>query len=148
MEIMKSCIKCGLQKSLSEYYSHPQMGDGHLGICKSCHKAVMTQRRQNKLDEIRDYDRRRFHENPKRRAATLACAVRWNKRNPDGYRAHYLVSNAIRDRRLFRKPCIKCGATKGIHAHHEDYSKPLDVIWLCTPCHSQHHVAERNGRLE
>jgi hypothetical protein len=28
-----------------------------------------------------------------------------------------------------------------IHAHHEDYSKPLEVVWLCAWCHKQRHRA-------
>jgi ribosomal protein S27AE len=39
---------------------------------------------------------------------------------------------------LERQPCVRCGATKSL-AHHEDYDKPLDVMWLCQPCHKQRH---------
>jgi ribosomal protein S27AE len=35
-------------------------------------------------------------------------------------------------------PCIRCGNEKSL-AHHEDYDKPLDVMWLCQPCHKQRH---------
>lgn len=47
--------------------------------------------------------------------------------------------------------CERCGVLgskrigKGIRlqAHHADYSKPLDVEWLCRGCHAKHHAAER-----
>ena len=41
--------------------------------------------------------------------------------------------------RLRPQPCERCGAAENIHAHHEDYSKPLDVTWLCPSCHGARH---------
>lgn len=37
------------------------------------------------------------------------------------------------------QPCQKCHSVEKIHAHHSDYSKPLDVTWLCQTCHSELH---------
>ena len=51
---------------------------------------------------------------------------------------HGAVRNAILSGRLIREPCSRCGADK-TQAHHEDYSKPLDVVWLCLKCHKQRH---------
>lgn len=48
------------------------------------------------------------------------------------------VSWAIETGRLTKEPCRICGDPKSI-AHHQDYSKPLDVWWLCQQCHSQLH---------
>ncbi len=69
-----------------------------------------------------------------------ACAA-WAMRNPHKKKAHNAVSNAIRDGRLIKGPCENadedCTAT--ITAHHPDYSKPLQVIWLCTFHHGVRH---------
>lgn len=45
---------------------------------------------------------------------------------------------AIRSGKLKRLPCEKCGATP-THGHHHDYDKPLEVVWLCAPCHGKEH---------
>lgn len=58
----------------------------------------------------------------------------WRVRNPQKLRAQRLVFVAVRNGSLKRKNCF-CGA-KIVEAHHEDYTKPLDVIWLC----KKHHV--------
>ena len=40
-------------------------------------------------------------------------------------------------------PCEKCGSLD-VNAHHDDYTKPLQVRWMCVPCHQQHHREERS----
>lgn len=52
-------------------------------------------------------------------------------------RAHIKVYEAIKIGKLFKKPCEKCGQ-KAV-AHHDDYSKPLVVRWLCQYHHYEHH---------
>ena len=44
-----------------------------------------------------------------------------------------------------RLPCEVCGERK-THAHHDDYSKPLEVKWLCKKHHDEHHREEREDR--
>lgn len=54
------------------------------------------------------------------------------------------VYRAIRSGELISQPCEVCGATKNIEAHHWDYSKPLDVQWLCR----EHHIeADKQRRI-
>ena len=62
----------------------------------------------------------------------------WRDRNPEAYRAHNAVNNAIKVGKLVRQPCSVCGEVRSA-AHHEDYSKPFDVIWFCHRHHTEHH---------
>jgi|6_EtaG_2_1085325.scaffolds.fasta_scaffold10801_8 hypothetical protein len=134
----KVCFKCKIEKDLTEFYKHGQMADGHLGKCKECTKQDVRRRRRDN-PSVQEYDRRRFHDNPERRAATTTAARRRMKECPEKYRAHYAVSNAVRDGRLDRpNRCSRCNEKGRIEGHHEDYSKPLEVIWLCTLCHRRY----------
>ncbi|MPZ36649.1 MAG: hypothetical protein GEU95_01075 [Rhizobiales bacterium] len=49
-------------------------------------------------------------------------------------------ANVYKQRGLIApQPCTRCGAP-GTEMHHADYSRPLDVEWLCRPCHvAEHH---------
>lgn len=53
------------------------------------------------------------------------------------------VQTALRQGRLVRPDkCEYCGeGGRKIHAHHEDYRKPMEVEWLCTRCHGTRHSA-------
>lgn len=52
-------------------------------------------------------------------------------------------ANTYRRRgKLERGPCEVCGDPQS-EMHHDDYSKPLEVRWLCRPCHIAHHEKER-----
>lgn len=136
---MKKCFKCGAMKALHEFYKHKQMADGHLGKCKDCAKTdVKLHRREN--DSVREYDRKRSKA-PDRLANMAIISKRWRKENPDGYKAHTAVGNAIRDGKIIRGSCEVCGDPR-THGHHDDYRKPLSVRWLCALHHTRLHAKE------
>lgn len=134
---MKECFKCGEAKPLTEFYRHRSMADGHLGKCKECTKADSAARFAEKREEIREYDRRRSR-TPKRRAKVRQYAANGRARSPEKAIARNAVANAIRDGRLVRLPCEVCGSPNS-EGHHPDYSKPLDVVWLCRAHHRLEH---------
>ena len=54
--------------------------------------------------------------------------------------ARIAVQRAIEAGTLVRPPtCSACSREVAVQGHHDDYSKPLDVRWLCVPCHNKHH---------
>jgi hypothetical protein len=58
--------------------------------------------------------------------------------------AHSRARNEIRWGRWKRETrCSKCGKEKFTVMHHEDYSKPLDVVFLCRSCHGKLHLSNR-----
>jgi hypothetical protein len=66
----------------------------------------------------------------------------WRFNNPERVKAQRLVFSALRNKTLERKPCEICGCEK-VEAHHEDYSKPLEINWLCKPHHVEADKARR-----
>lgn len=53
--------------------------------------------------------------------------------------AHKLVRTALRNGTLVKENCFVCGSSNHVEAHHEDYAKPLEVVWLCRFDHAQRH---------
>lgn len=139
---MKTCFKCKQTKPLDGFYRHPQMADGHLNKCIDCTKKDVNAHRARNVDRIRSEDRARS-KTPKYRAKAIVQARLMRAKSPEKYAARTAVGNALRDGRLTRQPCA-CGNPKS-QAHHDDYSKPLDVRWLCVKCHWAHHNAERKA---
>ena len=134
---MKKCFKCQRELPLSDFYKHKQMKDGHLNKCKSCTKKDVHSHRENNIERIREYDRKRGNRQTKEYLDGYVAKY------PNKYKAQTMVGNAIRDKKLFKEPCEVCGTEERIHAHHDDYLKPLNVRWLCASHHRQWHI--KNG---
>ena len=135
---------------MTDFYVHPQMGDGRLNKCKECTKRDVSENYRANLEHYTAYEKARMylpHRIEARRAYKNSAAGKraksislknYAKNYPQKYVAHYAVSNAIRDGRLIRGSCEVCGA-ENAHAHHDDYTKPLEVRWLCRKHHLEHH---------
>jgi len=99
--------------------------------------------------------RQAMHDILKRRGCKFRPKLKYGKDNhfhrggtPNGRkRAGHLLEKAVKKGVIIQKVrCEDCGQTKtfedgrtGIQAHHDDYSKPLEVRWLCQECHHEWH---------
>ena len=86
------------------------------GWGRFCSRACVSQARRNRADD------------PLVRADRRARVI-----------AHSKVAYALHVGRITRGACEDCGSTSEIHGHHEDYSLPLNVVWLCRYCHGRRH---------
>ncbi len=131
---MKTCFKCGRVLPLTEFYRHPKTADGHLNKCKACARADY----QTYASEHPDVIRKRKSEYSKTDAGKAVVRRSYEKRkrlHPDRIRVNAIVGNAMKLGKLIPLPCLVCGAIR-TEGHHPDYSRPLDVVWLC----KKHHV--------
>ena len=149
---MKVCRECSQEKPLTEFYKHAKMADGHLNKCIECVKARVSKHRDANLEKVREYDRQRgslphriearkeYQQTEQGKAAKKRAMDAYHKRYPMKYAAHVITRNAVRDGKL--KPaesCSVCKSTESIEGHHDDYTKPLSVRWLCRNCHNEWH---------
>ena len=136
---MPTCRVCKNEKEVGDFYNRQLRKDNLIGECKDCTKARVRLRARTD-PKVQAYDRARA-KLPHRKAHIRRVSKKWREDNPEGYKAHTAVSNAVRDGKLVKEPCEKCGDKK-VHAHHEDYSQPLVVKWLCPLCHHRQHADE------
>jgi uncharacterized OB-fold protein len=120
-ESLRECFTCRQIKPLSEFYKDRTKPLGIGTRCKACSKQRDKLRPRNpNLEPMREKSKR------------------WRVANPEKTIAHRLVRDEVKAGRLVRGVCERCGRTDA-HAHHDDYSKPLDVRWLCPKHHKEHH---------
>jgi len=169
---MKICRDCHLEKPLAEFYPHSQMADGMLNKCKACVKTRVHRYAKEHPDKIRAFEharanlphrvtarakyakteaglaackraRERYATSEHGKAAIAASQAAWRNRDPTKRAAHIALNNAVHAGKIEKGPCSVCGKTGRIHGHHRDYSKPLEVVWLCALHHRQIHAKKK-----
>lgn len=144
------CKHCAQDKPAEGFYkSSPSK-------CKDCTKDAVKRHRQANLERVRAYDRMRGSQAHRvaaraeyRKTAAYAesheaAALRWSAKHPERRKANTLLGNAVRDGRVVPWPvCALPLCESAPHAHHPDYSRPLDVVWLCPSHHKQAHALVR-----
>jgi len=136
----KVCFKCKKSKPLNQFYKHPQMEDGHLNKCKECAKIDVSDNYRKNKDHYREYEVKRNKTKKRKVQKFIQCKIS-RANNPEKRKAHGVISKALKAKKIIRPDrCAICGKKDMIlHAHHEDYSKPLDVLWVCVQCHQHIH---------
>lgn len=112
--ITKVCNKCNTEQPITGFTRARSMKGGYLNQCKRCRCAARNRLKKNAQKRI------------------------WQSANKEKHNAHSKVRTALKRGKIQRQGCVVCGDIK-TQAHHEDYSKPLDVVWLCPAHHSSRH---------
>lgn len=149
----KRCFKCGALLPLSCFHKDNSRRDGYCNKCKNCKNRYNDKYRRDNEDKIKEYRERykscgyydEYRKTEQGRDSFNKAGKKWRFNNKKKYRAGWLVKYAIKCGKLIRKPCEVCGRSDRVHAHHCDYDKPLDVMWLCHLCHRAWHHEHGEG---
>jgi hypothetical protein len=148
---MKKCIKCGELLEESCFPTSFTNSSGLSGQCKKCTAIYMKERRRRmKVENPLEYEK--HLEGERNRVKGLKQKQpkekrkeyhkRYAQRNKHKMECQRMVHKAISDGVLIKQPCLFC-KNPDSQAHHEDYSKPLEIIWLCKSHHYERHVVLR-----
>lgn len=121
----KSCVRCHKLKPTSDFDRHCRNKDGLQAYCRECSNEY------RRILRVKSG----YPKNPELRRK---IRQEYKKRNPEKYRARKIVCDSVRRGALKRQPCEVCGKPNA-QAHHDDYTKPLNIKWLCHFHHVQHH---------
>ena len=128
----RDCKRCGHHYTVTEGMI--------LRKSYSCPKCASLNSKRYRLKHLEHY-RLLSAEKHRRDGSNPEKTRRYRTRYPERRIAMQKVQTAIRNGSLVKRSCIKCNSPIST-AHHNDYSKPLDVVWLC----HRHHM-EAHGRL-
>lgn len=132
----KICFKCNQSKSLTEYYKHPKMGDGHLGKCKTCTKKDTADRLAVKMQDPE------FVEDERRRCREKAMRLGTKKQSSENRKKTLTTFfDRFPEKRLAANAAQHLPLEKGFHNHHWSYLKEYwkDVIHIGLKDHALIH---------
>jgi ribosomal protein S27AE len=121
------CSKCGIAVQFIADWQHKDKR------CPACKRAQQNAANLAKGDRLRD-EAKEAYRRRKQYYQSYWLRARLNPSHIQKRAARRKVATEIEAGRLQRQSCRSCGATKA-DAHHHDYSKPLDIQWLCRRCH-------------
>lgn len=134
----KICSQCKEIKDKTQFFFVYKVKNKFLrGECKECTRKYKRIWRIKNREKCRIYGVKSYYLHRRKR---IKAVVKYNIENKLKYNARRKLEYAVRCGVLSRpKICPKCLTHNNVEAHHEDYSKPLEVKWLCRICHTKLH---------
>lgn len=90
-----------------------------------------------KIWNVMNKDKMKVHERNR-----WLCEGNSGKPKDEKYKARMILNNAVAGEIIIKpKNCSQCGYKNSkIHGHHPNYNFPLQVVWVCPPCHEVFHA--------
>ena len=134
------CAKCGVFKETNQFRPNPKLRCGLDSYCKDCVSANAKEKRKRNPELARAKDkisRLRVKVTERTHELRRKWTKDWRQKNQHKRRVYARVKWALMTGKMKRLPCERCDATA--EAHHDDYTKPLDVTWLSKIHHQERH---------
>ena len=144
------CNKCGIVKEHSDFYKNRR-------VCKKCiiahrikwqkenrdkyNQYLRTFTRRNSSSEKMRVRRKNLYEKYKKSGKTFEWIKRSKGIRIKEYQAISIANRALNRGEILRSGCVRMDMNcyGRMEMHHEDYDKPLDVIWFCRYHHGLRH---------
>ncbi len=110
-----NCCLCKKRKKPDKFYKNKSRWSGLSSRCKDCQKIL-----------FKKYEHRK-------------------RKDPLKVKARLKLNDYVNRGKVIKENCEVCGSCKKVEGHHDDYSKPLEVRWLCQKHHNEHH--QKNKKL-
>ena len=129
------CSVCKEEKNLEDFYRNKIEKLGREYRCKLCSAKKCKRYFEKKINQDPDYYKKEALRNREN-------SLKWRKKthfsNKKKIYARSYIGRMIEEGKLIRPEyCSECKCNGIIQAHHEDYDKPSEIVWLCTKCHKQ-----------
>ncbi len=152
---MKRCSKCKIEKKEDCFWIRNNRKSGVNSECKECAKERRTKKYAQSLEESRKKRNAYYAKNREKLCKGQIESQKGNTRYRK-YQNKYLIDKvksgdkkfiarrivcmALKAKMIERPDlCSNCLIKEKVEAHHYDYDKPLNIIWLCTQCHRALH---------
>jgi len=142
----KKCKTCELRKSLLDNFYWNSVKVAYENQCKSCRLKKMKKKQRTDYDSIKE--RKRYLKR-KENGEFVGNWQKWKAKFPEKYKARYQLRNAVKSGKIKKDMCVIGKDCNGrLEAHHEDYNKPLEVMWFCQKHHKLHHYPNDLASLQ
>lgn len=141
----KTCSKCGQEKGLEEFSRRGDNKSKYRSACKPCRSKEGMEHAAKNREGARRRARRWRERHPEytEPGDKTARNRKFRSLYPEKSRARSALRAAVKAGRVTKpsvcQECLTPLPPHLIHGHHEDYSKQLDVVWLCRDCHMKRH---------
>lgn len=128
----KICRKCFKSKPIEEFIKAKVNKDGYNNFCKFCNNETTKKWQKANRDKVNKYSRTNYHKTKEDKQFKSNCR-----------RKTYKILKR-RKIEFYQKDCFICGDIAQ-EIHHNDYTNPFDIYFLCRKCHKHIHVLMNKG---